>query len=199
MAIRFVLSIIFYFFILSATLAQSSTGLLTFNQKRLQTNRIGMLTLGSWALINIGTGGIAARHATGSNKYFHQMNAYWNVANLALAGFGYYGSATADPASFNLFTSVKEHYSMEKILLLNAGLDVAYLATGLYLTERAKNSVSQAERLKGFGQSIMLQGGFLLVFDTAMYFIHNSHIPLLKNIISNVSFTGNSVGVMLYL
>jgi hypothetical protein len=127
------------------------------------------------------------------------MNAYWNVVNLALAGFGYYGSASADPASFNLFSSVKEHYSMEKILLLNAGLDAAYVATGLYLTERAKNSTSQADRLRGFGQSIILQGGFLLVFDAAMYFIHNSHVNQLKGIMDNISFTGNSVGVVLYL
>jgi hypothetical protein len=199
MQLKYLLFFVFYFFLLSATIAQSNAELRSFNQKRLQTNKIGMLTLGSWALINIGTGSVVARQATGSNKHFHQMNAYWNVVNLALAGFGYYGSASADPASFNLFSSVKEHYSMEKILLLNAGLDAAYIATGLYLTERAKNSTSQADRLKSFGQSIMLQGGFLLVFDAAMYLIHNSHVNQLKGILDNISFTGNSVGLILYL
>lgn len=198
MPLRFFLPVIL-FFSLSTAYAQSSSELLTFNQQRLQTNKIGMLTLGSWALANIGTGAIAARQGSGSNKYFHQMNAYWNVVNLALAGFGYYGSATADPASFNLFSSMKEHYNMEKILLLNAGLDAAYIATGLYLTELAKNSTSQADRLKGFGQSIMLQGGFLLAFDTVLFFIHNSHVKQLKTILDNISFTGNSVGVILYL
>jgi hypothetical protein len=180
------------------TYAQENTELLTFNQKRLQTNKIGMLTLGSWALVNIGTGAIAASQAVGSNKHFHQMNAYWNVVNLALAGFGYYGSITADPASFNLFASIKEHYGMEKILLLNAGLDVGYIVTGLYLTERAKNSVSQADRLKGFGQSITLQGSFLLVFDAAMFLIHNSHIKQLKSVLDNITFNGNTVGVALH-
>jgi hypothetical protein len=178
--------------------AQPDPELGSFNQQRLQTNKIGMLTLGSWALINIGSGAIAARQAGGSNKYFHQMNAYWNVVNLALAGFGYYGSATADPASFTLFSSIKEQYGMEKILLLNAGLDVAYITTGLYLTERAKNSVSQADRLRGFGQSVMLQGGFLLLFDATLYFIHHSHAKGLRNIVDNLSFGNGSAGLILY-
>jgi hypothetical protein len=177
--------------------AQNTTELLHFNQKRLQTNKIGMIALGSWALMNISTGAIAARQATGSNKHFHQMNAYWNVVNLALAGFGYYGSAAADPALFDLFSSVKEQYGMEKILLLNAGLDAAYIATGLYLTERAKNSPTHADRLKGFGQSVMLQGSFLLAFDMVMYFIHNSHVPLLRDVLGNISFTGSTLAMVI--
>jgi hypothetical protein len=178
--------------------SQQSTELLNFNQQRLQTNKIGMITLGSWALLNISSGAIAARQAVGSNKYFHQMNAYWNVVNLALAGFGYYGSATADPASFTVFSSIKEQYGMEKILLFNAGLDAAYMATGLYLRERAKNSTAQADRLKGFGQSILLQGGFLLLFDAALYFIHHIHVKDLKNIVDKVAVSNNSIGLVFY-
>jgi hypothetical protein len=198
MRFKYCLPILFLCLLSDAYAQNNSSDLPMFNQKRLQTNKIGMLTLGSWALLNIGTGTVAARQAKGSNKHFHQMNAYWNVVNLALAGFGYYGSATADPASFDLFSSIKEHYSMEKILLLNAGLDVAYIATGLYLTERSKHTTSQADRLKGFGQSVMLQGGFLLAFDTVLFFIHNSHTPMLKNILGAVSFTGNSMAVIVH-
>ncbi len=176
---------------------QHKEELILFNNKRLQTNKIGMLTLGSWALANIGTGIIASRGASGSNKYFHQMNAYWNVVNLALAGFGYYGAANADPASFTLSSSVKEQFGIEKLLLLNAGLDVGYIATGFYLMERAKNATTHTDRLKGFGQSVILQGGFLLLFDTTLYFIHNSHNTLLQQLLANISFTGNSATLVL--
>src|SRR5688572_17389783 len=117
------------------------------------------------------------------------MNADWNVVNLALASFGYYGSASADPASFNLFSSIKKNYSMEKILLLNAGLDAAYITTDLYLIEHAKSSTSQTDRLKGFGQSIMLQGGFLMLFDISLSLIHNSYTKLLESVVGNVSFS----------
>ncbi len=98
MPIRHILLASLFIMSCTAYAQESKEALLSFNQKRLQTNKIGMLTLGSWALFNIGTGVLASRQATGSNKHFHQMNAYWNVANLALAGFGYYGSANSDPA-----------------------------------------------------------------------------------------------------
>ena len=49
--------------------------------------------------------------------------------------------------------------------------------TGFYLKEKSKSS-SSAERLKGYGNSLLLQGGFLLVFDIALYFIHQSNADL---------------------
>jgi hypothetical protein len=156
-----------------------------------------MLTLGSWALGNIGTGAVMMGNTSGSTKYFHQMNLYWNVVNLALAGFGYYSAATSDPASYNLFTSLKEHYSMEKILLLNAGLDVAYITAGFYLLEKSKNATQKRDMFKGFGQSVILQGGFLLLFDTVLYVVHHSQVKVLKSIVGHVSFSGDGVGVIL--
>lgn len=168
-----------------------------FNQERLQINRIGMLTLGGWALGNMGTAAFSLGKASGSNKYFHQMNIYWNVVNLALAGFGYYEASTADPLTYNLFGSLKEHYAMEKILLFNAGLDVGYMAGGLYLMERAKNSQHRQELFKGFGQSVIIQGGFLFMFDLTMYFLHHANESVIKGLLSNVSFQGNAIHIIL--
>ena len=185
--------VLFLFLLLSLPALAQSPELQQFNQKRLQITKIGMLTLGGWAIGNIGTAALALSQASGSNKHFHQMNLYWNAVNLAIAGFGYYGASQSDPLTYNLFSSLKEHYSMEKILLLNAGLDVAYLTGGFYLLERSKNSQNREALFKGFGNSIILQGGFLLVFDTAMYFIHHTNIGVLKNIISSMSFNGNSL------
>ncbi len=177
--------------------SQSANELTGFNKKRLQINKIGMLTLGSWALGNIGTGAVMMGNTSGSNKYLHQMNLYWNVVNLALAGFGYYSATTSGPASFDLAASVKEHYSMEKILLFNAGLDVAYIVAGLYLLERAKNTGQRPDLYKGFGQSVMLQGGFLLLFDAALYFVHHNHAKAVTSILGNISFSGNAAGIIL--
>ena len=58
---------------------------------------------------------------------------------------------------------------MEKILLFNAGLDIGYIGAGFYLAERSKSTVNKPNRLKGFGQSLILQGSFLLVFDSLFY------------------------------
>jgi hypothetical protein len=119
------------------------------------------------------------------------------VVNLSLAGFGLYGAFRADPAEFNASASVREHYNLQKLLLLNAGLDVAYMAGGLYLIERAKNSESNADLLNGFGRSVIMQGGFLLLFDAVLYLIHQSNGRRLHRILSGATFTGRAVGLNL--
>lgn len=174
-----------------------SQELTEFNQKRLQINKIGMLTLGGWALGNMGTAAFAIGRASGSNTYFHRMNLYWNVVNLGLAGFGYYGAVSGNAGSYDLFHSIKEQYGMEKILLFNAGLDVGYMLGGLYLMERAKNSLNRQDMFKGFGQSILMQGGFLFLFDLSMYLIHHSQEKVLKNLVDNISFQGNAIQIVM--
>ncbi|MCK7526178.1 MAG: hypothetical protein MZV64_55535 [Ignavibacteriales bacterium] len=86
----------------------------------------------------------------------------WNVVNLGIAAFGYFNAVNSDPSSMTNLEIIKDFNSLQNLLLLNAGLDVAYIATGFYLKERSKNS-SSSERLRGYGNSLLLQGGFLLV------------------------------------
>ncbi len=143
-----------------------------------------MWVLGGWALGNMAVGGILSSQTEGSQRYFHQMNMYWNVVNLGIAGLGYYGSMQEDLSSYTPYTSVAKHYSFQKVLLFNAGLDVGYLLGGLYLQERSRRGGSKQAQLKGFGQAIVLQGGFLLAFDLANYWIatnRDSHLQLLLN------------------
>lgn len=183
----------------TSALAQSETeALLQFNQKRLKITRIGMLTLGGWALGNIGTSAVVlSSGVSGSTAHFYRMNLYWNAVNLAVAGLGYYGSLGDNPASLGPFASVREQHNLEKILLFNAGLDVAYIVGGLYLNERANNSDDRRNMFQGFGRSVVLQGGFLLVFDVAMYFIHHTNFKPIQGILDNVTFSGNAAGIIL--
>ena len=66
--------------------------------------------------------------------------------------------------------STEEQYKIQKILLFNAGLDIGYMLGGAYLIERSKNTANNPERLRGFGKSIILQGGFLFAYDLITYF-----------------------------
>ena len=165
-------------------IGQSSGSLTEFNQSRKQITQTGMLVLGSWAVGNMAVSGLMMPRASGSPFYFHQMNVFWNVVNLGLAGFGYYNALQMDPAGVGVSSSVSEFYSLQKTLLFNAGLDIAYIAGGLYLLERAKNTENKPERLRGFGRSVILQGAFLLAFDTALFFVLDSRsnelLPLLN-------------------
>ena len=187
-----------WFFLCSAFFAWSQTNdlLLDFNQDRLQRQKTGMLVLGGWAVGNIATGLALTGQRSGPDKHFHAMNAGWNLVNLAIAGFGYFGAIKADPASFDLYSTIHEHHKFQKVLLFNAGLDVGYMAGGLYLLERSRRGGKNADQLKGFGRSIMLQGAFLFAFDLVNYFVQAGHNDDLRDLLSGVQFTGQSVGLV---
>lgn len=163
----------FLLFCLTSVLTAQSTepDLISINEDRISLNKNGMLVLGGWAVTNIAIGGIAMTQTSGSVKYFHQMNAAWNSVNLAIAGFGYAGARGMD-SDISFGETLGEFHSLERILLFNAGLNVGYMATGAYLWERGIRTDSN--RLRGYGQSMILQGGFLFVFDLTLYALSRS-------------------------
>lgn len=184
-------------FLLLSTLAFSQLSALEgFNDQRLQRQKTGMLVLGGWAVANIAGGLALSTQREGSEKYFHQMNAGWNIINLGIAGLGYLTALKVDPSSLSLYESIQEQHKFQKILLLNAGLDVGYVLGGLYLTERSKNTIKNPDRLKGFGQAIMLQGAFLFVFDLVNYAIHALDNPKLEPLIGSLQLGKNGLGIV---
>jgi len=153
------------------------------DQRRNRIHAAGMLTLGSWAAANIGVN-TALYFATDEDiRYFYQMNVLWSFINLGVAGLGYYGSARAAPSN-DLFAAVDAQYNLEKVLLLSAGLDAAYIMTGLFLMEYGRSFPSRQTMFRGYGQSLLLQGGFLLLFDLVMYGIQRGSRRLLEPLLS---------------
>lgn len=154
--------------------AQQPTPTLTlqeFSNQRMQHQKVIGLTLGSYALANIAVGAIGASQTTGETKYFHRMNMYWNFVNLGIAGAGLLGARRRQAGNETTGQAVRQHENMKQVLLFNAGLDVAYIMGGVYLLERAKNKPERRDQLRGFGKSVIAQGGFLLAFDLVNYFI----------------------------
>ncbi len=168
-----------------------------FNQHRLDKQRVSMMVLGGWAVANIGIGAALYSSRQGEDRYFHLMNIGWNAINLGLATAGYLSAVNTDPASLDLYETVKAQHGIQKILLLNTGLDVGYMLGGLYLIERSKNAEKKPERLKGFGKSIILQGAFLFAFDLTAYFIQAADNSKLEPVLSSVYFSGNQIGMMI--
>ena len=171
-------------------------GLSGINRQRLEKQRISMLILGSWAVGNIALGSTLATRRDGEDKYFHGMNAGWNLVNLGLATAGYIAATKADPASFSLFETINEQYRLQKIFLFNAGLDAGYMMGGLYLMERSRRTENKPERLKGFGRSILLQGAFLFVFDLGAFLWQAQGNGALEPLLEGLTFSGNSVGMV---
>jgi hypothetical protein len=143
-------------------LAQDSVALEVFNSTRLEYNRQGMVILGSWALLNLLIGTIRGFQTQGQVQAFHQMNAYWNLVNLGIAGFGLW-QASQVSLGINFWEVLNAQHQIEKVLLFNTALDLGYMAVGVFLIEKGLRL--EKERWIGFGKSIFLQGAFLLLFD----------------------------------
>ena len=132
----------------------------------------GLAVLSAWALLNLVVSGYFVAHADRRYEpyYFHGMNVGWGLVNAGLACWGILHLHFTVPAGVQVADLFWEQRFNENLFLLNSGLDVAYVATGFYL--QAKSGVStelRPERLRGFGRSLWLQGGFLLVFDAVMW------------------------------
>lgn len=170
-----------------------------FNTERQKISKKGIRFLGTWAAGNIIYGTIAGSQATGSNKYFHQMNAVWNGVTAGIVAIGLLSNKKE--GSLTLSESLKKQHSTEKLFLLNAGLDVAYIAGGAYLKEKGKTSDKNRDRLKGYGNSVMLQGGALLLFDGILYAIHQKHGKRLENFTNKIQLMagGNQIGLVVHL
>ena len=160
-------------------------------QDRAQVNRTGMQVLLGWSALNMAGGTVGYFQTSGKNRYFHQMNAIWNVVNAGIAVSALSGMGADSLASLPM--AYKEGLTMEKVLLANAGLDVAYIATGGYMMERGMRK--DQVRFRGYGQSLLIQGGFLLAFDTALFILNNNHNQELYNILSSVSVSSQGVGM----
>lgn len=110
------------------------------------------LTIGliAWAFLSMGAAVAGLYFAPKTNtecwRGFWFMNAIWGLID-GLIGWA------------NLLTAPVEIEFLRKVLMVNSGLDLAYITTGIILATRQK------PLLKGFGWAILLQGLFLLVFD----------------------------------
>lgn len=174
-----------------------------FATERADRDQRGMKILGTWAVGNLLVSGIGTTQTEGTAHYFHQMNVGWGAINLALAGVSYLGArrAARQPAPTRA-ENVRAQLRTENLYLFNAGLDVAYLATGVYLLEKGRNPTASGtpERWRGYGQSLLLQGGFLLLFDGFQYATHHRHgNARLYPLLSRVSIGPGTLAVVLPL
>jgi hypothetical protein len=158
-----------------------------------------MLALGSWAVVNIGSGFIVAAQASGEAKYFWNMNAYWNFINLGLAGLGYLNALRATRRSFSFSDNMEAQQAIEKLYVFNMGLDLAYIAGGFYLRQRGYNQTSQdsRDRYIGYGSSIAVQGGYLLGMDALMYVLHHRNTRVMNQRLRQLEFSAGPAGLSL--
>jgi hypothetical protein len=125
-----------------------------------------MSTLMTWAAASVLTGTMLT--VTGGDDYTRAVgvqNIAWGAIDGVIAGFGYRGIRK----KVNLDNPISywqiEDKKLRKIFLINAGLDVLYIATGAALMGFGKTDF-----VRGSGAGVILQGSFLFAFDSAMGF-----------------------------
>lgn len=165
------------------------------NRRRLDINRKGMGALLGWAAGNMAFGAYGWATAERERaKYFHQMNLMWNTVNAAIGGIGLAQAINEDPDGLTTVETIEKTRSMQQILLFNAGLDVAYVATGFWLRERGGNS--NDVQLSGYGDSLLIQGGFLFAFDLVLWGLHQQSLADFKATV-RPAFNGEAPGAVL--
>ena len=180
--------------------AQSNQKLSDFNRERLTRTRNCMWVLGAWGVANLAVGAFGMRQSQGENRAFQQMNLAWGAVNLGLATAGWWTATHTDPGSFDLYETIRKHHQLQKVFLFNAGLDVGYIAGGLWLKERDKTAIRRPERLRGYGRSILIQGAFLFAFDLSACFYHQAMEHRVKPLLENMSLgmTERGIGLTIH-
>ena len=169
------IALVFLFFACSSYSFGQENVYAEFYEKSMVNNNTGMYVLGGWAVANMVIGGAGWYKNTGSSRYFNQMNVFWNTVNLSIAGFALYKNFTTGAENLTPELLMQNHLKTENLYLINAGLDVLYIGTGFFLNSRARKSINNYDLLKGYGNAVILQGSFLLIFDLVMWAVQQQH------------------------
>lgn len=125
-----------------------------------------MSTLMAWAVASVATGTMLL--TTSRDNYVRAVgvqNVAWGAIDGAIAAFGYRGIHKQSLLDKPVIHWKTEDQRLRKIFLINAGLDVLYIAAGAAFMGLSKNEI-----VRGSGAGVIFQGSFLLAFDGAMGF-----------------------------
>jgi hypothetical protein len=88
----------------------------------------------------------------------------WGIIDLGIAWLGLSSSKkrAADPAAHNIAQQHQARAHLRKLLWVNTGLDIGYIAGGALLSRTKGRHI---RFWRGAGRGIILQGGFLFIFD----------------------------------
>lgn len=187
----FLFSILIFFIAPSFAQAPTKNELYEFNRSRNKKTNRGLKVLGGWSLANIAVSGTMYFNTKGTDQYFHQMNVMWNGVNMLIVAASLLPKEKND---LDLNKTLNWQSNTEATYIAAAALDLLYSSAGLYLTERAKNDPKQHDRFKGWGNSLIIQGGFLFLFDTSMYIIQKRNGKKLYKMMDKIDIGTSGLG-----
>ena len=109
--------------------------------------------LAGWAAGSVALGGVLL--ADPRSRAFGRQMLLWGAVDGAIAAAGALSRRRRGPT---------DPARLRRVLLVNAGLDVGYLAAGTWLLRGGR---LRGAPHRGDGAAVVVQGAFLLVLDTA--------------------------------
>lgn len=166
------------------------------NQRLGKISKNGLLILSGWSVASITSGIIRQNNSRGGERYFHKTNIIWGSVNIGIAQFSYWGIRKNGAKKYTVAQTFRRTETTEKIFLFNTALDLAYITYGLYCRERSQRFLGRKrDQLFGTGNSFLVQGSFLALFDGVLYVLHNKNRNRLDARLQNLSFTTTQNGL----
>ena len=167
--------LIFVLLILNLNQKINSQDSLSFHKDFYKTQQNSLLLLSSWSVGNLALSPFLGNNFkvlrnnfvgdVSSNDYFHQMNFNWNLINAGICGVSHFLVHRDSRKPWNLNDISNRKSKAEKSITFNMGLDILYVITGFVLNQTANESKGNLNINKGYGNSLMIQGGYLLLYD----------------------------------
>ncbi|HEY9000877.1 MAG TPA: hypothetical protein VIM89_05970 [Mucilaginibacter sp.] len=203
--------------VLFCTSAFAQDSLKYYNNLRINTTSSGMKVLGAWGIVNLGTGAIwgwnnkttsvyadlggsqvvSSKGISREGQYFFQMNTIWGAVDFGTALLGYANVQKYRRKNLTAAETLEQQKKLEKIFLINGAFDIGYIGVGSYL--KLVGDSRKSPIMKGYGESILMQGSFLLIFDGIMYHAEKRNGTRLGNFLEKhpISFDGRHIGTVI--
>ncbi len=188
----------FLFLILFSCSMALQAQLSLYDSVNLRHNKIaktGVTVLAGWSAVSVASGLVGMNNSDGDVRYFHKRNVLFGGINLALSGLSLLRMRSEASKAYTPAQIYKRTAATQKVFLFNAGLDLAYIAYGLYTRERAfRYTGDKRDKLRGTGNSVLVQSGFLTLLDFVQYFMQSSNARRLDSKLNMLAFSATENG-----
>lgn len=125
--------------------------------QKLEDDNASMKILTYWGLVSTIGGGMLM---FGDQNDFGLMTASWGIINAALGINALYFTQNQEHTYEDI---LRDEILFNRIIAINSALNVSYILGGIAL-----NHLNDSPRLNSYGNAIIIQGAFLLVFDSIL-------------------------------
>ncbi len=170
-----ILSVVIILSIIITQNSISQTSLDEINETRCKHSLNGMTAFSAWTGGNLISGTVGVLTTSGELQHFFEMNIYFNIINAGIAIPGLVSAIKAKSKGLSFEQTVKESQKVKTVFLVNGFLDFTYITAGFLMREIGHNNShnkSLQNRFLGYGDSFIMQGSFLLLFDFIEFAVH---------------------------